>query len=111
MQQASMSAYSCACRSPKPYKQSALIFSSRINSVGNSILLKSNLLNADYALFLSSVQLPIYFVVSLGCYGLLMVGVGLMNFPTCPQEALLLQKDIVEAKEYLKQKGVDVGAS
>ena len=37
-------------------------------------------------------QLPIYFVVSLGCYGLLMVGVGLMNFPTCPQEALLLQK-------------------
>ncbi|KAK7367999.1 hypothetical protein VNO80_10021 [Phaseolus coccineus] len=52
--------------------------------------------------------LPIYFVVSLGCYGLLMVGVGLMNFPTCPQEALLLQKDIVEAKEYLKQKGVNL---
>ncbi|KAL5178283.1 Dolichol-phosphate mannose synthase subunit 3 [Glycine soja] len=46
-----------------------------------------------------------------GCYGLLMVGVGLMNFPTCPQEALLLQKDIVEAKEYLKQKGVDVSSS
>ncbi|RDX68426.1 Dolichol-phosphate mannose synthase subunit 3, partial [Mucuna pruriens] len=43
-----------------------------------------------------------------GCYGLLMVGVGLMSFPTCPQEALLLQKDIVEAKEYLKQKGVDL---
>ncbi|KAL1349164.1 hypothetical protein HN51_025679 [Arachis hypogaea] len=36
--------------------------------------------------------LPVYFVVSLGCYGLLMVGVGLMNFPTCPQEALLLQE-------------------
>ncbi|KAK8585949.1 hypothetical protein V6N13_050916 [Hibiscus sabdariffa] len=35
--------------------------------------------------------LPIYFIVSLGCYGLLMVGVGLMRFPTCPQEALLLQ--------------------
>ncbi|KAJ7950474.1 Dolichol-phosphate mannosyltransferase subunit 3 [Quillaja saponaria] len=52
--------------------------------------------------------LPIYFVVSLGCYGLLMVGVGLMQFPTCPQEALLLQQDIVEAKQYLKQKGVDV---
>ncbi|XP_057437094.1 dolichol-phosphate mannose synthase subunit 3-like [Lotus japonicus] len=52
--------------------------------------------------------LPIYFVVSLGCYGLLMVGVGLMNFPTCPQEALLLQKDIVEAKEYLMQRGVNV---
>ncbi|XP_027352676.1 dolichol-phosphate mannose synthase subunit 3 isoform X1 [Abrus precatorius] len=55
--------------------------------------------------------LPIYFVVSLGCYGLLMVGVGLMNFPTCPQEALLLQKDIVAATEYLKQKGVDVSHS
>ncbi|XP_022758720.1 dolichol-phosphate mannose synthase subunit 3 isoform X2 [Durio zibethinus] len=36
--------------------------------------------------------LPIYFIVSLGCYGLLMVGVGLMRFPTCPQEALLLQQ-------------------
>lgn len=53
--------------------------------------------------------LPIYFVVSLGCYGLLMVGVGLIQFPTCPQEAVLLQQDVVEAKEYLRQKGVDVG--
>jgi len=35
--------------------------------------------------------------VSLGCYGLLMVGVGLMNFPTCPQEALLLQKVFFDA--------------
>lgn len=54
--------------------------------------------------------LPIYFIVSLGCYGLLMVGVGLMRFPTCPREALLLQKDIAEAKDFLKQKGVDVGS-
>ncbi|KAK2647291.1 hypothetical protein Ddye_014780 [Dipteronia dyeriana] len=38
----------------------------------------------------------------LGCYGLLMVGVSVMCFPICPQEALLLQKDIKEAKEYLK---------
>ncbi|XP_050255336.1 dolichol-phosphate mannose synthase subunit 3-like [Quercus robur] len=52
--------------------------------------------------------LPVYFIVSLGCYGLLMVGVGLMQFPTCPQEAVLLQKDIVEAKEFLKQRGIDV---
>ncbi|CAB4291219.1 unnamed protein product [Prunus armeniaca] len=51
--------------------------------------------------------LPIYFIVSLGCYGLLMVGVGLMQFPTCPQEAILLQQDVAEAKEFLKQKGVD----
>ncbi|BBH10016.1 dolichol-phosphate mannosyltransferase-related protein [Prunus dulcis] len=43
------------------------------------------------------------------CYGLLMVGVGLMQFPTCPQEAILLQQDVAEAKEFLKQKGVDVG--
>ncbi|KAK1290823.1 hypothetical protein QJS10_CPB18g00442 [Acorus calamus] len=52
--------------------------------------------------------LPIYFVVALGCYGLLMVGIGLMRFPTCPQEAILLQKDISEAREFLKQRGVDV---
>ncbi|XP_038714410.1 dolichol-phosphate mannose synthase subunit 3-like [Tripterygium wilfordii] len=55
--------------------------------------------------------LPIYFVVSLGCYGLLMVGIGLMQFPTCPHEALLLQQDIIEAKDFLMQKGVDVGSS
>ncbi|KAJ9140518.1 hypothetical protein P3X46_031157 [Hevea brasiliensis] len=54
--------------------------------------------------------LPIYLVVLLGCYGLLMVGVGLMRFPTCPQEAMLLQQDIIEAKEFLKQKGVDFGS-
>ncbi|KAK1313675.1 hypothetical protein QJS10_CPA06g01405 [Acorus calamus] len=53
--------------------------------------------------------LPIYFVVALGCYGLLMVGIGLMRFPTCPQEAILLQKDISEAREFLMQRGVHVG--
>ncbi|KAG8389694.1 hypothetical protein BUALT_Bualt01G0005400 [Buddleja alternifolia] len=54
--------------------------------------------------------LPLYFIVSLGCYGLLMVGVGLIQFPTCPHEAILLQKDIVEAKGFLKEKGVDIGS-
>ncbi|KAF6176633.1 hypothetical protein GIB67_034495 [Kingdonia uniflora] len=54
--------------------------------------------------------LPVYFVVLLGCYGLLMVGIGLMRFPTCPQEARLLQQDILEAKEFLKPRGVDVGS-
>ncbi|KAL2241789.1 UNVERIFIED_CONTAM: Dolichol-phosphate mannose synthase subunit 3 [Sesamum indicum] len=54
--------------------------------------------------------LPLYFIVSLGCYGLLMVGVGLMLFPTCPHEAILLQEDIAEAKGFLKGKGVDVGS-
>ncbi|XP_010524663.1 PREDICTED: dolichol-phosphate mannosyltransferase subunit 3-like [Tarenaya hassleriana] len=54
--------------------------------------------------------LPIYFIVSLGCYGLLMVGMGLMQFPTCPQEAVLLQQDIAEAKDFLKHKGVDIGS-
>uniref|UniRef100_I1P4A7 Dolichol-phosphate mannosyltransferase subunit 3 n=1 Tax=Oryza glaberrima TaxID=4538 RepID=I1P4A7_ORYGL len=54
--------------------------------------------------------LPIYLVVALGCYGLFMVGFGLMFFPTCPQEAVLLQQDILEAKEFLSKKGVDVGS-
>ncbi|KAG9149523.1 hypothetical protein Leryth_014305 [Lithospermum erythrorhizon] len=53
--------------------------------------------------------LPLYFIVSLGCYGLLMVGVGLMQFPTCPQEAVLLQQDIHEAKDFMKKNGVDIG--
>ncbi|XP_009763880.1 dolichol-phosphate mannose synthase subunit 3 [Nicotiana tabacum] len=54
--------------------------------------------------------LPLYLIMSLGCYGLFMVGIGLMTFPTCPQEALFLQQDILEAKEFLKKKGVDVGS-
>ncbi|KAL8258931.1 hypothetical protein R6Q59_026884 [Mikania micrantha] len=49
--------------------------------------------------------LPLYFIVSLGCYGLLMVGIGLMQFPICPQEAVLLQQDIIEAKQFLKHNG------
>ncbi|XP_034691130.1 dolichol-phosphate mannose synthase subunit 3 [Vitis riparia] len=68
-------------------------------------LLQTSMIPQSYALLL-----PIYSVVTLGCYGLLMVGVGLMQFPTCPQEALLLQQDIVEAKEFLQRKGVDVGS-
>ncbi|RHN66467.1 putative dolichyl-phosphate beta-D-mannosyltransferase [Medicago truncatula] len=100
---------------------------------------------------LTTMLLPIYFVVSLGCYGLLMVGVGLMNFYSGQPSQLLAesvalgslgiriqfgriygfgpiqrwgvwppshgfreytyQNDIVEAKEYLKQRGVDVGTS
>ncbi|XP_072999642.1 dolichol-phosphate mannose synthase subunit 3-like [Typha latifolia] len=55
--------------------------------------------------------LPIYLILSLGCYGLLMVGIGLMLFPTCPQEAVLLQQDIAEAKEFLKTKGVDMNSN
>ncbi|KNA23992.1 hypothetical protein SOVF_020100 [Spinacia oleracea] len=54
--------------------------------------------------------LPLYLIISLACYGLLMVGVGLMRFPTCPQEAVLLQQDVVEAKDFLRQKGVDIGS-
>nr|CAD1832234.1 unnamed protein product [Ananas comosus var. bracteatus] len=54
--------------------------------------------------------LPIYLIVTLGCYGLLMVGVGLMFFPTCPQEAVLLQQDIAEAREFLIGKAIDVGS-
>ncbi|CAL9118001.1 unnamed protein product [Musa textilis] len=54
--------------------------------------------------------LPVYLIISLGCYGLLMVGIGLMLFPMCPQEAVLLQKDIVEAKEFLTSRGVDAGS-
>ncbi|XP_057979768.1 dolichol-phosphate mannose synthase subunit 3-like isoform X1 [Malania oleifera] len=68
-------------------------------------LLQTSVIPHSYALLL-----PLYSIVSLGCYGLLMVGVGLMQFPTCPREAPLLQQDVAEAKEFLKQKGVDVGS-
>ncbi|XP_031397724.1 dolichol-phosphate mannose synthase subunit 3-like isoform X1 [Punica granatum] len=43
--------------------------------------------------------LPIYFTVLLGCYGLLMVGVGLMRLPTCPREAALLQQFCMNLEE------------
>ncbi|KAL9255501.1 Dolichol-phosphate mannose synthase subunit 3-like protein [Drosera capensis] len=54
--------------------------------------------------------LPVYLIILLGCYGLLMVGIGLIQFRTCPHEAILLQQDVIEAKEFLKAKGVDVGS-
>ncbi|KAK9733954.1 hypothetical protein RND81_04G103500 [Saponaria officinalis] len=54
--------------------------------------------------------LPVYMIISLGCYGLLMVGVGLMQFPTCPQEAVLLQQDVAEAKDFLRHNGIDAGS-
>ncbi|MCO5564723.1 hypothetical protein L7F22_018390 [Adiantum nelumboides] len=57
---------------------------------------------------LGSEDLPLYAVVVLGCYGLAMVGYGLIVFPTCPQEAVLLQKDIAEAKEFLQRNKLDV---
>ncbi|GAB4830254.1 Dolichol-phosphate mannose synthase subunit 3 [Ancistrocladus abbreviatus] len=69
-------------------------------------LLQASIVPHSYTLLL-----PIYLVVALGCYGLLMVGIGLMQFPTCPQEAMLLQQDIVEAKDFLRKKGIDVGSS
>ncbi|KAI5682878.1 hypothetical protein M9H77_04106 [Catharanthus roseus] len=50
-------------------------------------LLQASLIPESYTWLL-----PLYFIVSLGCYGLLMVGVGLTQFPTCPQEAVLLQQ-------------------
>lgn len=78
---------------PKPYQQSSLILSS-LTKPFDAFLYVDRIINLIMltTILLSFMQLPIYFVVSLGCYGLLMVGVGLMNFPTCPQEALLLQK-------------------
>ncbi|KAL8483241.1 hypothetical protein ACS0TY_026068 [Phlomoides rotata] len=42
--------------------------------------------------------MPLYCIVSLGCYGLLMVGVGLMRFPTCPHEAILLQENCYSSR-------------
>ncbi|XXG83726.1 hypothetical protein AAC387_Pa10g1417 [Persea americana] len=68
-------------------------------------LLRTSIISDSYAWLL-----PVYLVLSLGCYGLLMVGVGLMLFPTCPQEAVLLQQDIAEGKEFLKSKGIDVAS-
>ncbi|KAL1211942.1 Dolichol-phosphate mannose synthase subunit 3 [Cardamine amara subsp. amara] len=68
------------------------------------VLLQAAIIPRSYTLL----QLPIYFVVSLGCYGLLMIGIGLMQFPTCPEESVLLQHDIAEAKDYLSGNGIEV---
>ncbi|KAF8006394.1 hypothetical protein BT93_K0637 [Corymbia citriodora subsp. variegata] len=37
-----------------------------------------------------------------------MVGIGLIRFPTCPHSNLM--QGIVKAKDFLKQRGVDVGS-
>ncbi|PIN23338.1 Dolichol-phosphate mannosyltransferase, subunit 3 [Handroanthus impetiginosus] len=65
-------------------------------------LLQTSVLPDCYTL-----QLPICFIVSLGCYGLLIVGIGLMRFPACPPEAILLQE---ASQGFLKGKGLDVSS-
>lgn len=50
------------------------------------------MISSSFMNWLFLFQLPIYLVVALGCYGLFMVGFGLMFFPTCPREAVLLQQ-------------------
>lgn len=37
-------------------------------------------------------QLPMYAIASLGCYGLGMLGYGMLVFRVCPEEAVLLQQ-------------------
>lgn len=71
------------------------------------------LLNQQTPLFprQTILALPLYAMVALGCYGLAMVGYGLMVFPTCPQEAVLLQKDIAEAKAFLQRNQIDISES
>jgi dolichyl-phosphate mannosyltransferase polypeptide 3 len=68
-------------------------------------LLQSSLISPQDALLL-----PVYLIIALGCYGLGMVGIGLLVFPTCPKEALLLEKDVAEAKAFLEKSGVDVSS-
>ncbi|XP_024527251.1 dolichol-phosphate mannose synthase subunit 3-like [Selaginella moellendorffii] len=50
--------------------------------------------------------LPILAIFALGCYGVVMVAYGLLVFPSCPKEAILLQQDIIEAKDFLEKKGI-----
>lgn len=49
-------------------------------------------------------------IMSLGCYGLGALGYGMMVFRVCPEEEILLQKDIAEAKAFFKERGVDMSA-
>lgn len=78
-----------------------------VASVYVALLLSSPNLPHSFALLLP--YLPVYAVVALGCYGLGAVGYGLMVFPTCPEQADLLLKDIDEARAFYKSKNVDVG--
>ncbi|XP_024357153.1 dolichol-phosphate mannose synthase subunit 3 isoform X2 [Physcomitrium patens] len=55
-------------------------------------------------------QIPMFAIMSLGCYGLGALGYGMMVFRVCPEEEILLQKDIAEAKAFFKERGVDMSA-
>ncbi|XP_024357152.1 dolichol-phosphate mannose synthase subunit 3 isoform X1 [Physcomitrium patens] len=54
--------------------------------------------------------IPMFAIMSLGCYGLGALGYGMMVFRVCPEEEILLQKDIAEAKAFFKERGVDMSA-
>lgn len=49
--------------------------------------------------------LPLYLLFLFGCYSLMSISFSLMRFNSCPQEALLLEKDLAKAREDLKLHG------
>lgn len=50
--------------------------------------------------------MPLYLLVSLGCYSLAMVGYRVATFHDCDEAAKELQQQIEEAKEDLRKKGL-----
>jgi len=52
--------------------------------------------------------LPLFALISFGCYSLGVISYNLMTFPECPEEAKSLEKERERAVEDLKKKGLDV---
>ncbi|XP_058475076.1 dolichol-phosphate mannosyltransferase subunit 3 [Solea solea] len=52
--------------------------------------------------------MPLYLLVTFGCYSLATVGYRVATFNDCDEASLELQKQIKEAKEDLRKKGLKI---
>jgi dolichyl-phosphate mannosyltransferase polypeptide 3 len=50
--------------------------------------------------------LPLYVLVSFGCYSLAVIAYHIMTFRECPEEAKLLEKEREQAISFFKTKGI-----
>jgi dolichyl-phosphate mannosyltransferase polypeptide 3 len=51
------------------------------------------------------IPLPIYFLVSFGCFSLFYIGLKLIAFNDCVEASEALTKEIQEARKFLSEKG------
>jgi len=61
-----------------------------------------------YSFFFFFLKLPFWVLIAFGSYSLISIGTSLIFFTDCPDAHASLQKDIKEAKEYMKENNIKI---